>query len=152
MDRSKLWQQYQEALQTGDHFAELEAVSLLAAADLRYPVNAKGDVIQVAHLGAPLGDFLAKRGWRWDRNKALIKPRKVYGPGVFEDAETWVDVSAPDDPLENLHHMSIIQIEALPEDLKGEAKRRLGWKTQDPQPQPGWAQRNTITVNDEEKL
>ena len=35
----------------------------------------------------------------------------------MEDDVTWVGVNEPDDPLDGLEHMTIAQVEALPDDV-----------------------------------
>jgi hypothetical protein len=78
----------------------------------------------------------------------LIKARKVYGSGVYEDAVTWVAFDAPDDPLEHLADMTMGQIEALP-DLKFEAKRRLDAPPPAPcEPKPLWTQPPLVSITD----
>jgi hypothetical protein len=133
------------------------AVRAQLAESLHYPLGTIGELIDggpAIFLG--LGWHLERDGWRrpysmtlipeWDI--PVIKKRKVYGPGVYEDAVTWVDFNEPDDPLENLADMTISQIEALPEDLKLEAKRRLGMlpPPPEPDPQPAWTQPPLVNI------
>lgn len=121
----------------------LEAVYGQLIGDLAYPVDKNGNFLDTFAIRPGIAWHLVRAGWRkpnntdgialrevgtpeeaWDDPQ--IKPRKVHGPGVFEDAVTWVPASDPDDPLEDIQNMTMAQIEALPADLRDEAKRRLG--------------------------
>ena len=106
-------------------------------ADLTYPVAKDGSIMDCNAFKAWVGWHLVRAGWRKPNNTdgvflieeyddPMIKSRRVYGPGVYEDAVQWVPFSDPDDPLGNLENMTMAQIEKLPEDLRAEAKRRLG--------------------------
>lgn len=135
--------------------------------DLQYPVNKDGSIMDTSWFKAAIAMHLVRAGWRkpnntdgialregneiaWDDPE--IKPRKVYGPGVFEDAITWVSVNEPDDPLDDIQNMTMSQIDALPDDLRIEAKRRLGLIPREPQPDPdaGWSVKPLIHITDEE--
>jgi hypothetical protein len=137
---------------------------LLAA--LQYPVNKDGSVMDLDLGGYGLAPGIAyhlnRAGVRIPNNTEgfplveeyddpLIKKRKVYGPGVYEDACLWVPFHTPDDPLANLEQMTMAQIEALPDDVKFEAKRRLGMLPPTPEntePTPGWSVQPFITITD----
>lgn len=69
---------------------------------LKYPVDHNGAVLNMNYLpDVPhtLAHHLTKLGWRFQPEKALIKPRKVIGPGIPEDLVTYVPIDAPDEPL-----------------------------------------------------
>lgn len=87
---------------TLDKLNEIEATMLLMAEHLKYPVDHNGHVLNMNYLpDVPLAltHHLTKLGWRCHPEKALIKPRKVNGPGIFEDLVTYVPIDAPDEPL-----------------------------------------------------
>lgn len=130
-------------------------------ADLQYPVNKDGSIIQADGFKAAVCWHLVRAGWRKPNNldglalieeydDPVIKKRRVYGPGVYEDAVTWVDFNAPDDPLDNLENMTVAQIEALPDEVKFEAKRRLGLLPPTPEAdlQPAWSVQPYVTITD----
>jgi hypothetical protein len=130
-------------------------------ADLTYPVDREGNVMDISAMKALVGWHLVRCGWRKPNNTdgfalqeefddPLIKSRRVYGPGVYEDAVQWVPFSDPDDPLDDLASMTMAEIEALPADLKGEAKRRLGLlpATEHPEPKPAWSVRPFVHIED----
>jgi hypothetical protein len=133
---------------------EQNATMLALLAELRYPIGPDGTavgLIDVLDAIRPIIAYhLTRCGWRPDLSKRTIKVRKVYGEGRFEDAVTWVPMSAPDDPLANLPNMTMAQIEALePEDVKLEAKRRLGLPTPGYEPPKGWHTHTNISITDE---
>jgi hypothetical protein len=130
--------------------------------DLTWPVAKDGSTMQTDGIKAWVCWHLVRTGWRKPNNTnnfplveeyddPLIKPRKVYGPGVFEGAIRWVSVTDPDDPLEGLENMTVGQIEALPDDVKFEAKRRLGMlpPVEPSEPTPAWTVRPNINITDE---
>jgi hypothetical protein len=131
-------------------------------ADLTYPVDKDGNVMDAGGVRGTITYHLVRAGWRKPNNTdglplveafddPLIKRRKVYGPGVYEDAVTWVAASDPDDPLERLADMTMAQIEALAPDVRLEARRRLGMAAEPAAvPQPaGWTVQTHITIADE---
>lgn len=127
-------------------------VALLA--DLRCPEGYDGTTfafMDVLTAALPIiSHHLIRCGWRMDMSKRRIKARKVYGTGVLEGAVVWVPIDAPDDPLANVTRMSVAQIEALePEDLRNEAKRRVGLAVPQPAPPEGWHTATRITISDE---
>jgi hypothetical protein len=139
----------------------MTAVYAQMMADLQYPVAKDGSVMDASGIKAWVCWHLVRAGWRKPNNTdrlalreeyddPVIKKRRVYGPGVFEDAVTWVDAAEPDDPLDNLQHMTVAEIEALPEDVRLEAKRRLGVTPAAPQadPQPAWTVQPYISITD----
>jgi hypothetical protein len=139
----------------------LQACSKQMLADLTYPVARDGTTAMDAGGVAPIIAYhLIRAGWRKPNNAdglvlieayddPLIKPRKVYGPGVYADAVTWVPADDPDDPLADLANMTMGQIAALAPDLQLEAKRRLGMEIRPPTPEPGWTVQTHITITDE---
>lgn len=85
-----------------DEIKEIESTMLLLVEHLRYPVDHNGHVLDMNHLpDVPhtLAHHLTKLGWRCDPQKALVKPRKVIGPGIYEDLVTYVPVDGPNEPL-----------------------------------------------------
>lgn len=128
--------------------------------DLQHPVGKDGTMLYAEGFKAIVAWHLVRAGWRKPNNldefplveaydDPLIKKRKIHGPGVFEDACTWVPFDAPDDPLDRLADMTMGEIETLPDDLRIEAKRRLGIA---PAPQPdtntGWSVSPLVTITD----
>lgn len=70
---------------------------------LRYPVDVAGNVLDMNHLPdvpTTLAYHLTRLGWRWDREKALIKQRPVQGPGYYEDLVAYVPVGSPEPPIQ----------------------------------------------------
>lgn len=140
----------------------LTAVYTQMLDDLFYPVAKDGSVMDASGIKAWVCWHLVRAGWRKPNNTdglalieeyddPIIKKRRVYGPGVFEDAVTWVGVDEPDDPLAGLADMTIAQVDALPDDVKFEAKRRLGMLVPEPAPpdvSPGWSVQPYITITD----
>lgn len=85
-----------------DAAKELEAAALQLAEDLKYPVSAKGHVLDMNHLpDVPevLVYHLIRCGWRPDPEKRVIKQRRVIGGGYYEDLVTYVGVDEPDTPV-----------------------------------------------------
>lgn len=106
-------------------------------ADLHYPQAKDGSVMDASAIKHWVAWHLVRCGWRKPNNldelglreeydDPVIKKRKVPGPGVVEDAVVWVDVNEPDDPLTGIEDMTFREIEQLPEEVRAEAKRRLG--------------------------
>lgn len=130
--------------------------------DLSYPRGEDGRVLDTNAFKAVLAQHLMRAGWRKPNNtdglalieeydEPEIKARKMVGPGVYEDAIEWVPFDAPDDPLADLQNMTIAQINALPEHLSTEAKRRLGMLPNAPQPTDLWSVKPTLTITDAEE-
>lgn len=131
--------------------------------DLTYPVTKDGTIMDLSGVKALVCWHLVRCGWRKPNNtdglaaveeydEPIIKRRKVYGPGVAEDAIRWIGADESDDPLADLDNMTIGQIEALPDDdVKIEAKRRLGMlpPTPEPDPEAGWHVQPFVTIIDE---
>jgi hypothetical protein len=135
--------------------------------DLQHPVGKDGTTVYAEGFKAIVAWHLVRAGWRKPNNldefplveaydDPVIKKRKVFGPGVLEDAVEWVGFDEPDDPLEHLADMTMGEIEALPEHLRIEAKRRLGL-IGDPAPAnvpnfgvEEWATKPLVRITDEE--
>lgn len=105
--------------------------------DLQYPQAKDGSIIDTKGFAHLVAWHLVRCGWRKPNNTdgvglreefddPVIKKRNVSGPGVFEDAVVWVGFNEPDDPLADIENMTIREIDELPEELRYEAKRRLG--------------------------
>jgi hypothetical protein len=141
----------------------LQACFDLMMGDLTYPVARDGGVMDATPIKPWVCWHLIRCGWRKPNNldglalveeydDPQIKPRKVYGPGVVEDAITWVPLGDPDDPLEHLADMTMAEINRLPPDVCLEAKRRLGMLPPAPErgdPEPAWSVRPYIKITDE---
>jgi hypothetical protein len=81
---------------------DIETAGLQLAEDLKYPVDAYGNVLDLNHLPdlpPTIVYHLVRRGWRRDDTKALIKPRRVVGAGYYEDLVAYVPVSESDQPV-----------------------------------------------------
>jgi hypothetical protein len=129
--------------------------------DLHYPVAKDGSVMDASGIKAWICWHLVRCGWRKPNNtdnlplienldEPVIKKRRVHGPGVMEDAVVWVGVHEPDDPLADLYTMTMAEIDCLDDDLKIEAKRRLGLlPPAEPDLQPAWSVQPFITITDE---
>lgn len=147
---------------TGDpRQAYLALVMAQLLGDLQHPVGKDGSTVYAEGFKAIVAWHLVRAGWRKPNNldglalqeefdDPVIKKRSVAGPGVMEDAVVWVDSNEPDDPLEHLADMTIKQIDALPDDLRIEARRRLGLIPAMPQPdtENGWTVRPVFTISD----
>lgn len=127
---------------------EQHAAMIMALADLRYPIGPGGETLMIMEAMSPIVAYhLVRCGWRMVAPKRKIKARRVYGGGMLEDACRWVPIDAPDDPLANLQHMSMADIEGLDDELRAEAKRRLGIKVEPPPPPPGWHTQTKINID-----
>jgi hypothetical protein len=81
---------------------DIETAGLQLAEDLKYPVDAYGNVLDMNHLPdlpPTIVYHLVRRGWRRDDSKALIKPRKVVGAGYYDDLVAYVPVTETDEPI-----------------------------------------------------
>lgn len=127
--------------------------------DLQYPVAKDGSVMDASAIKAWVAWHLIRAGWRkpsqhdLDENfdQPIIKKRRIYSPGVMADAVTWVGIDEPDDPLDGVEDLTVAQIDSLPDDLRIEARRRLGLLPPQPntEPQPNWSVKPFITIADE---
>ena len=127
---------------------EIAVLNLLA--DLRYPVSKDGSVLDTTFFAPLLARHLTLCGYRLDLEHRKIKSRRVSVRGVPADAVEWVDVSEPDDPLADLHHMTMADIDKLSPVLRAEALRRMGAPepAAPPPANPGWHVQTHMTVND----
>lgn len=118
--------------------------------DLTYPVAADGTRIDVSAFRQIIAYHLVRCGWRMDREKRMIKSRKVNARGVYVDANEWVPIDMPDDPLENLANMTMAEINDLPPGLKAEAMQRITGEVLPELPEnPGWRVETSIRIVDD---
>lgn len=85
-----------------ERLQDIETAGLQLAEDLKYPVDAYGNVLDMNHLPdlpPTLVYHLVRRGWRRDDSKALIKPRRVVGAGYYEDLVAYVPISETDETI-----------------------------------------------------
>ena len=126
---------------------ELELTALLLMGDMRYPVAQDGSILDMTYFAPMIAYHLTMCGWRLDNEKRLIKARKLTAKGVVQDAVEWVPVTAPDDPLRNLHEMTMLDIDRLPPAVRAEAIRRMGGPETDALKQnPGWRVATSINI------
>ena len=106
--------------------------------DCHYPVTKDGKIMDSTYFVAIVGYHMVRCGWRRS-SPPVIKKRRVDAPGTVEDAVEWVDLDAPNDPLEGIENMSFQQVAALPEYLRRKAIIRLGGnaETDDDLPEMG---------------
>lgn len=86
-----------------DRVREMSAASLQLAQDLKYPVDASGNVLDLNHLPdvpPALVYHLIRLGWRKDPTKQMVKQRPVQAPGYYEDLVAYVPMDAPDGPIQ----------------------------------------------------
>lgn len=142
LDRMKGIRDNAEAQMTGNtpEAQEMQNAFGTMLLDLRYPVANDGSVMNADFFAPLVAYHLVRCGWRPNSNKRKIKPRRVPGPGVAQDAVEWVDMEAPDDPLKGLANMSLGDISRLPDVWRHEAIRRLGGQVTGDLPKPvnGW--------------
>ena len=118
--------------------------------DLTYPVSSDGTRIDVSGYRQIIAYHLVRCGWRMDREKRMIKSRKVNARGVYVDANEWVPIDMPDDPLDNLANMTMRDIDALPPGLKAEAMQRITGEVLPELPEnPGWKVETRIKITDD---
>ena len=129
--------------------------------DLQYPQAKDGSIMDASAIKPWVAWHLIRCGWRKPNNHdhlalreefddPLIKKRKVNSPGVVEDAVVWVPIDAPDDPLAGIENMTMRDIEELPDELRTEAKRRLGLLITPPaeEPEMPWQIQPHVTITD----
>jgi len=106
--------------------------------DCHYPVSKDGKVMDASYFSMLVGYHMVRCGWRRSV-PPVIKKRPVDAPGTIEGAVEWVDISAPDDPLEGIEKWTFAQVAALPEYLRRKAIVRLGGnaETDDDLPEMG---------------
>lgn len=148
--RAELLDAYREAVEAGDEDREMAATMSMLMLDLRYPPSADGGgIVELSYVLPSVAKHLTRVGWRWQPDRAKIKARPVPGPGVYSDAVAWVGINEPDDPLEDLENMSMAEINQLPEDLRVEARRRLGMIPAVHQPESQlWSEPNKVNIAD----
>lgn len=130
--------------------AERNETMLKLLLDLTYPEAKDGTRVDLSAFKAIIAYHLVRCGWRMVPEKRLIKSRKVNARGVYVDAIDWVDINAPDDPLENLGSMTMAEIEALPPGLKAEAMQRISGAVLPELPDnPGWKVETSIRITDD---
>lgn len=129
---------------------EKNAAMLKLLLDLTYPEAKDGTRVDLSALKAILAYHLVRCGWRMDPEKRMIKSRKVNARGVYVDAIDWVDINAPDDPLENLAEMTMAEIDNLPPGLRAEALQRISGAVLPELPEnPGWRVETSIRISDD---
>lgn len=104
--------------------AEVEIVTNQFLEDFQYPVNRKGQPLDLRFLGPHIAYHLVRCGWRPVNNRRMIKKVPIgSGPQRVDDAVAWVDINTPDDldPSE----MTVEQLKAAPAHIQAEAVRRL---------------------------
>ena len=85
-----------------------------------------------------------------DREKRMIKSRTVNARGVYVDANEWVPIDFPDDPLANIANMTMAEINDLPPGLKAEAMQRITGEVLPELPEnPGWKVETRIKITDD---
>ncbi|MBE5453512.1 hypothetical protein E3G52_000376 [Mycobacteroides abscessus] len=95
---------------------------------MEYPVDQNGRVHDLNHMTASVMAIAwtaVLYGFRRSAD-AHIKKRHVTGPGVYENACTWVDVNAPDDAERDLQPGDYSNNRLRPPDVRGLAARRDG--------------------------
>lgn len=111
---------------------ELTAAVTTIAEALHYPVDHRGRVYDVKFLQPAIAYHLARAGFRFHPELALIKQRRLPPtPGVVEDAVEWVHPDAADSIDDELAGATIEDINRLSPAARAELIRRLGG---DPQP------------------
>jgi Protein of unknown function (DUF2744) len=117
--------------------------------DLTYLVTKDGTVIDLTYFAPAIAWHLTRCGYRPVIEKRIIKARKITAPGVVDDAQEWVPIDAPDDPLKDLADMTMGQINKLAPIQRAEALRRMGGPiTPDLPPNPGWHVATTMKIED----
>lgn len=141
----------QEALQQEKIEAQERRDSYMSCLlDLTYPVSSDGTRLDVSGYRQIIAYHLVRCGWRMDREKRLIKSRKVNARGVYVDANEWVDINMPDDPLANIANMTMAEINTLPPGLKAEAMQRITGQVLPELPEnPGWRVETRIKITDD---
>lgn len=116
---------------------------------LQYPVAPDETVIEVGFVSATIAYHLARCGFGIVR-PPLIQKRKVSGPGIIVGACHWVGIDESADPmfysspLDDLENLTFAQVDALPEPLRSEARKRLGL----PYDEPGWQHKPNVKIED----
>ena len=116
---------------------------------IQYPAAPDGTVVETSFISATLAYHLARCGFDLV-NTPLVKKRTIGGPGIVMGACEWVEPDESSDPvvyaspLDDLQNMTMAQIDALPEPLRAEARRRLGL----PYEEPGWQHTPVVNIED----
>ncbi|PVB16376.1 hypothetical protein DDJ71_19510 [Mycobacteroides abscessus] len=95
---------------------------------MEYPVDQNGRVHDLNHMSATILAIAwtaVLYGFRRTAT-AHIKKRRMHGPGIYENACTWVDVNAPDDAERDLQPGDYSDDRLRPPDVRGLAARRDG--------------------------
>lgn len=140
-----------KAIQEARTEAEERNAALVACLlDLTYPVAKDGTRVDLTAFKHIIAYHLVRCGWRMQREKRMIKSRKVNARGVYVDANEWVPIDMPDDPLDNLANMTMAEIEQLPPGLKAEAVQRMTGEVLPDLPEnPGWKVQTSIRITDD---
>lgn len=94
---------------------------------LHYPVDHRGRIYDVRFLIPQLSFHLARAGFRWHPELAVIKKRRLPPtPGVIEDAVEWVHPDAPDSIDDELAGATVDDLNRLSPAARAELIRRLG--------------------------
>jgi hypothetical protein len=129
---------------------EFNVTAMQLIGDLRYPVTKSGSVLDMTYFSPALAYHLARCGWRLNPNKRIIKPRRVIAKGVVDDAVEWIAADAPDDPLANLHNMTVAEINQLPPIQRAQAMRKVtGQELPElPNNEKGWHTTANLKIED----
>lgn len=104
--------------------AEVEVVIEQFLADFQYPVNRRGEPLDLRFLGPHIAYHLVRCGWRPIGNRRMIKKVAIgTGPQRVDDAVAWVNINTPDDL--DPDQMTVEQLKAAPAHIQAEAVRRL---------------------------
>jgi hypothetical protein len=129
---------------------ERNAALMACLLDLTYPVAKDGTRVDLTAFKHIIAYHLVRCGWRMQREKRMIKSRKVNARGVYVDANEWVPIDMPDDPLDNLANMTMAEIDQLPPGLKAEAMQRITGEVLPDLPEnTGWKVETRIRITDE---
>ncbi|AMQ66961.1 MULTISPECIES: phage gene 29 protein family protein [Mycolicibacterium] len=115
---------------------------------MEYPVDQRGvphDLNAMSASVLAIAWTAALYGFRRSGD-ALIKKRKMFGPGLYENACTWVDVNAPDDAERDLKPGDFSDDRLRPPDVRGLAARRDG---EGPQVIAEWHTKAEVRYTDE---
>ena len=115
---------------------------------MEYPVDQSGRVHDLNAMPAAVMGIAwtaALYGFRRS-GPALIKKRRLVGPGLYENACTWVDVNAPDDAERDLQPGDFSHDRLRPPDVRGLAARRDG---EGPQVIAEWHTKAEVRYTDE---
>lgn len=115
---------YTDEITHRELMAEMEIVFEQFLEDFQYPVNRKGQPLDLRFLGPHIAYHLVRCGWRQIANRRMIKKQPIgAGPQRLDDAVIWVDINTPDDL--DPDNMTVEQLKAAPPHIQAEAIRRL---------------------------